>query len=60
MSKKNNEAGEEGEDANAATISETGKDIKQRMDMYEANFTSVSGEEAAAPPAADDSTRSEE
>ena len=33
MSKKNNEAGEEGEDANAATISETGKDIKKRIDM---------------------------
>ncbi len=59
MSKKNNEAGEE-EDANAATISETGKDIKKGMDMYEAKFTSVSGEESAASPAAGDSTRSEE
>ena len=42
-----------------ASISDTGKDIKKRMDRYEDKMKSALGEEETSPPAGD-STRSEE
>jgi hypothetical protein len=54
MPKENNEY-QEGE-SEELTISETGKEIKQGMDRYQAKMKSALGEE----PAAGDSTRSEE
>ncbi len=42
-----------------ASISDTGKDIKKRMDRYEDKMKSALGEEESSPPAGD-STRSEE
>ena len=47
------------EEAEAAVISDTGKDIKKGMDRYEARMKSAAEEEGEAPPAGD-STRSEE
>lgn len=44
---------------NPASISDTGKDIKKRMDRYEDKMKSALGEEETSPPAGD-STRSEE
>jgi len=56
MTKENNE--DHDEEAEAAAISDTGKDIKKGMDRYEARIRSAAeGEEA---PPAGDSTRSEE
>jgi len=43
-----------------ASISDTGKDIKKRMDRYEDKMKSALGEGETAPPPAGDSTRSEE
>jgi hypothetical protein len=56
MPKENNEDREE--EAEAA-ISDTGKDIKKGMDRYESRIKSAA-EEGEAPPAAGDSTRSDE
>jgi hypothetical protein len=42
-----------------ALISNTGKDIKKRMDSYQDKMNSALGEEETSPPAGD-STRSEE
>ncbi len=43
-----------------ASISDTGKDIKKRMDRYEDKMKSALGEEESSPPPAGGSTRSEE
>lgn len=53
MSKENNEGGEE-----SGAISETGKNIKSEMDIYQAKMKL--GEEETPSPPAGDSTRSEE
>jgi hypothetical protein len=42
------------------SISDTGKDIKKRMDRYEDKMKSALGEEETSSPPAGDSTRSEE
>jgi hypothetical protein len=43
------------------SISDTGKDVKKRMDRYEDKMKSALGEEKeSSPPPAGDSTRSEE
>ena len=55
MTKENNE--DHDEEAEAAAISDTGKDIKKEMDRYETRIKSVA--EGEASPAGD-STRSEE
>jgi hypothetical protein len=43
-----------------ASISDTGKDIKKKMDSYQDKMKSALGEGAEQPPPAGDSTRTEE
>ncbi len=55
-----NENNGESEEEEAGAISDTGKDIKKGMDIYQAKMKSALGEEEASIPPTGDSTRSEE